>query len=61
MMLKSMGLNPDEIMNTISQVNNLAIACYQKVDAIERKLDLILKENGYVTQLVINSEKKEGD
>lgn len=42
MLLKSFGIDPDEIKKTAGQMGNLAIDFKTQLDRIERKVDLIL-------------------
>lgn len=45
MMLKSMGLNPEEIRKSVEGFGQVVIAMDEKLTRIERKLDAVFAEN----------------
>lgn len=45
MMLKSMGLNPEEIRKSVEGFGQVVIAMDDKLTRIERKLDAVLANN----------------
>ncbi len=42
MMLKSMGIDPDEIRKSVSEFGQVVLALKEQMDRVEKKLDFII-------------------
>lgn len=53
-LLQNMGLNPDELIQTVHQFKTVAIELVDTQKRIEEKLDLIISHNNLMPQTAAN-------